>query len=89
MLQQSDRYHLMKHRTWRLHHDTFETEMQRHRPWWIRLHRSIGVPLRTIRRRLLVGLKIRSGRGAAETEVAPEVGLCTPEKMSVGRRDAA
>lgn len=44
-------------------------------PIWIRLHRKIGVPLRTLRRRLLVLLGVRRGHGSAATEVAPEVGL--------------
>jgi hypothetical protein len=82
LLQQSDRYHLMKHRTWRLNRASFEQEMERHRPWWIRWHRKVGVPLRNFRRRLLVWLNIRKGQGAAHTEVAPEHGLCTPEKIA-------
>ncbi len=88
VLQQSDRYHLMKHRTWRLNRAAFEQEMERHRPWWIRWHRKAGVPLRNFRRRLLVWLRIRQGQGAAHTEVAPEHGLCTAEKVAANKRVA-
>jgi len=76
-LQRSDDYHLLKHRL-RCRPDQFpgeapEAYIARHRPWWIRLHRFFGVPLRFLRRRLLVALGIRSGRGSAATETNPEV----------------
>ncbi len=76
-LQRSDDYHLLKHRL-RCRPDQFpgedpETYIARHRPWWIRLHRFFGVPMRFLRRRLLVALGIRSGRGSAATETNPEV----------------
>lgn len=88
LLQQSDRYHLLKHRVWRLNRERFEHEMEARRPWWIRWHRSIGVPLRTFRRRLLVLLGIRKGRGGAHTELAPEHGLCTAEKIVSAKKAA-
>lgn len=76
-LQRSDDYHLLKHRL-RCRPDQFpgqdpEAYINRHRPWWIRLHRFFAVPLRFLRRRLLVALGIRSGRGSASTETNPEV----------------
>lgn len=37
-------------------------------PWWIVLHRLAAVPFRTLRRRLLVLLGVRSGRGMAGSE---------------------
>lgn len=37
-------------------------------PWWIALHRLAAVPLRTLRRRLLVLLGVRTGRGMADSE---------------------
>src|SRR5690606_6594810 len=75
MLQQSDLYHMHKHRVWRLDNARFDEVMQAHRPWWIKLHRGTGVPFRTHRRRLLVLLGIRRGRGMAHTEQAVEPGL--------------
>jgi hypothetical protein len=68
-LQAGDRYHLLKHK---VHHrpdqygSTIQTETQR--PWWIRLHRVIGQPLRECRRRLLVLCGIRTTRGRAQSE---------------------
>ncbi len=41
-------------------------------PAWIRLHRFFGVPLRQLRRRLLVSRGIRLGRGDASSEVFAE-----------------
>jgi tRNA A-37 threonylcarbamoyl transferase component Bud32 len=42
------------------------------RPWWIRLHRLVAVPFRSLRRRVLVMLGIRKGRGQADSEHFPE-----------------
>lgn len=69
-LQKSDHYHFRKHFArsrpdqcgYTLH------DVGRSRPWWIRLHRMIGVPLRTLRRSLLVGLGIRKKGGYSNTE---------------------
>lgn len=74
-LQASDRYHMLKHRTWRLDHANNDQVMRANRPWWIRLHRTIGVPFRTARRYALVLLGIRKGRGMAKTEKSVEPGL--------------
>jgi hypothetical protein len=68
-LQAADRYHLLKHK---VHHrpdqygSAVQTESQR--PWWIRLHRLVGYPLRECRRRLLVLCGIRTARGRSHTE---------------------
>jgi hypothetical protein len=69
-----DDYHLAKHvRNCRPDQaDTDARAGQQTRPWWIRLHRLVAVPFRTARRRLLVLLGIRKGRGRAETEHFPE-----------------
>jgi hypothetical protein len=71
-LQQSDEYHLLKHE---LHFGSPEARQKIAllRPWWIRLHRLLAVPFRTLRRKLLVVLGIRSGKGSATTEAQPEL----------------
>jgi hypothetical protein len=48
-------------------------DMHRLRPWWIRAHRCVAVPFRTVRRRLLTVLGIRSRSGHAFSEAFPEV----------------
>ncbi len=68
-----DCYHLDKHR-W-IHRLPPASGKSWPRPFWLQLHRQIGVPLRSLRRRLLVLLGVRRGKGSATTEVAPEVGL--------------
>jgi hypothetical protein len=77
LFQQADAYHLRKHivrhRPDLVGHAPEEVAIRR--PWWIRLHRLVGRPLRFLRRRLLVALKIRSGLGRAESERFPEEGL--------------
>jgi hypothetical protein len=42
------------------------------RPWLIRTLRSIGDPVRSLRRRLLVLLGVRTGKGRVDSEHAPE-----------------
>ena len=37
-------------------------------PWWIRLHRTVGVPFRKLRRRLLTAIRVRDGNGQAASE---------------------
>jgi hypothetical protein len=77
ILARSDKYHLMKH--WiRCRPDQCgmdPTELRRRIPWWIRAHRLIARPFREMRRRLLVRLGIRSGRGRVETEAFAEHAL--------------
>ncbi|MFM7205387.1 MAG: hypothetical protein ACKO4T_01775 [Planctomycetaceae bacterium] len=75
LLQRCDRYHLLKHR---VKHRPDQVglslaDMQRMRPWWIRAHRCVAVPFRTVRRRLLTALGIRSKTGHAFSEAFPEV----------------
>jgi hypothetical protein len=75
LLQRCDRYHLLKHR---VKHRPDQVglslaDMQRMRPWWIRAHRCVAVPFRTVRRRLLTALGIRSRSGHAFSEAFPEV----------------
>ena len=78
LLQESDRYHLAKH-FFRQRPDLCPPELAalaQRPPWWIRLHRRVAVPFRSVRRRLLVLLGIRTGTGRVYSEVAPEVGAC-------------
>jgi hypothetical protein len=67
ILQRSDSYHLAKHIA-----RCSAAGQAPARPWWIRLHRAIAIPLRAMRRWLLVRLRIRTGRGRVETEFFPE-----------------
>jgi serine/threonine protein kinase len=82
MLQHCDRYHMQKlcHRSRpdRLKAMTGSSEVQR--PWIINLHRCIGVPFRTMRRKLLVLLAVRGPQGRAETEVFAEDAFRTVEQ---------
>jgi hypothetical protein len=82
LLQQSDRYHLAKH-VYRQRPDlcgpALAARVERP-PWWIRMHRQLAVPFRRLRRRLLVWLGIRTGRGRAQSEYEPELGCATVEK---------
>ncbi len=69
LLQRSDAYHAAKH----IGRCTAGACRQRpSRPWWIRLHRAVARPFRACRRRLLVALAVRAGRGRVETEHFPE-----------------
>jgi hypothetical protein len=77
ILQQCDRYHLSKHAR-RLRADQgapWRRPGTVNRPYSIRLHRSFAVPFRKTRRRLLVLLGVRTGKGKAPSEVAPEFGV--------------
>lgn len=73
MLRDCDLYHADKHR-W-IHRQPPASMQSRPRPWWLQAHRQIAVPLRTLRRRLLVLIGVRRGHGSSSTEAAPEVGL--------------
>ncbi len=77
ILARSDKYHLMKH--WaRCRPDQCGIDsiaIQKQIPWWIRGHRMVARPFREFRRRLLVRLGIRSGKGRVETEVFAEHAL--------------
>ena len=75
MLQRCDDYHLLKHE---LRHRpegcrVGAADLARLRPWWIRAHRSVAVPFRHVRRRLLVALGIRAADGQASSEAFPEI----------------
>ena len=75
LLQRCDDYHLLKHR---VKHRPDQVglslgDMQRMRPWWIRAHRCVAIPFRTVRRRLLTALGIRSKSGHAFSEAFPEI----------------
>ena len=75
LLQRCDRYHLLKHQL-RLRPDQVPggaAALARLRPAWIRAHRLVAVPFRTLRRGLLVVLGIRSGSCYASSEAFPEV----------------
>jgi hypothetical protein len=73
-LQQSDIYHLSKHI--RNHSPAqmglLQSVSEGARPWWIQAHRTVAVPLRQLRRSLLIALGIRSKGGRADTEAFPE-----------------
>lgn len=75
ILQQSDLYHLSRqvgfYRPDQFA-DLFPDGLTR--PWWIRAHRCVAMPFREARRKLLVLLGIRQGKGHANSEHAPEVG---------------
>ncbi|WP_165228753.1 hypothetical protein [Aquisphaera insulae] len=73
----SDDYHLMKH--WaRCRPDQCGVDtaaLQRRIPWWIRAHRLVARPFRELRRRILVLVGVRSGKGRVETEAFAEHAL--------------
>jgi hypothetical protein len=73
ILGESDRYHIRKHRWHRTEFAMRSTDVTR--PWWIRAHRMITIPIRTLRRRFLVLIGVRKGKGYATTEAATEIGL--------------
>ncbi|MCZ2343670.1 MAG: hypothetical protein LC104_18030 [Bacteroidales bacterium] len=65
----SDLYHLEKHiLRHRPDQSATETAIAQRRPWWIRAHRLIARPFRELRRRGLVLVGVRTGRGYAMTE---------------------
>jgi hypothetical protein len=64
MLQGSDDYHYEKH----VARNSTRPQPIANRPWWIRAHRAVAVPLRTARRNLLVMLGVRRGGGSVTTE---------------------
>ena len=74
LLQDMDDYHVLKHyRDCRP--DLLSAEqldLERYRPWTIRFGRRIGKPLREIRRKFLVLIGVRTGKGRAQSETDPE-----------------
>ena len=73
MLCDCDLYHVDKQR-W-IHGQGKPTSSSRPRPWFLSIHRRFGVPLRGLRRRFLVAIGVRKGKGYSATEAQPEVGL--------------
>jgi len=76
LAQGADEYHVFKH-FYNSRPDLLTEEQQKiatHRPWLIRAFRRVGNPIRSLRRRLLVLLGVRMGKGRVESEHAPEEG---------------
>ncbi len=69
ILQRSDLYHSFKLRR-RFRPDLLnqQQEFDSRIPWWIRAHRAVATPFRLARRRLLVALGIRKGKGMCQSE---------------------
>jgi hypothetical protein len=80
LLRRGDEYHLMKHwsrsRPEQCGFD--ERALRKQIPWPIRAHRLVARPFREFRRRLLVRLGVRSGKGRVETELFAEHALRQP-----------
>ena len=79
-LQEMDRYHYRKHYVRCLGGEMTPEEAEDFiaAPALIRIHRRLSVPLRRLRRRLLVALGIRGKGGMAHTELEPEDAFRTP-----------
>jgi hypothetical protein len=83
LFRRSDEYHLMKHWS-RCRPDQcgFESAaLAKARPWWIRAHRLVARPVREARRRLLVLVGVRTGKGRVESELFAEHALRTGEPV--------
>lgn len=84
-----DHYHLNKHFA-RCRPDLLppeEVARMQEPPALVRWHRKIAVPLRTLRRALLVRLGIRSGKGMAESELDPEFAFRSDDKKTGSQAD--
>ncbi|TAL65313.1 MAG: hypothetical protein EPN84_01695 [Legionella sp.] len=76
LLQESDRFHLMKHYV-KLRPDLLtpeELQKAQQRPWFLKVYRCIQIPLRTARRKLLTLLGFRKS-GKVTSEVFVEEGF--------------
>lgn len=76
LLQESDRFHLMKHYV-KLRPDLLtpeELQKAQQRPWFLKVYRCIQIPLRTARRQLLTFLGFRKN-GRVTSEVFVEEGF--------------
>jgi hypothetical protein len=77
MLQDMDWYHLRKliscNRPDLAGCNWHQFNLRNDRPWWIRAHRQVATPVRAARRRFLVWLGVRQGKGMADSELVPEV----------------
>jgi hypothetical protein len=73
-LQEMDDYHYRKHYARCLPDTLTPQELRRYLepPRFVRAHRTVAVPLRSLRRRLLVLLKVRDRSGQAGSELEPE-----------------
>lgn len=76
-LQETDWYHLAKHIKGLRPDQMAQLAIPGgdHRPRWIRAHRAVAVPLRTLRRNFLAAIGVRSKGGKAVTEVFPEAAV--------------
>lgn len=77
LFRRSDDYHLMKHWS-RCRPDQCGIDHRAYRerrPWWIRAHRLVAYPFRELRRRLLVAVGVRAGKGRVESELFAEHAL--------------
>lgn len=76
LAQGADDYHVLKHFS-DSRPDLLTAEQRAaavNRPWLIRAFRRLGNPTRSLRRRFLVLLGVRTGKGRVESEHAPEDG---------------
>ena len=77
MLVLSDLYHLRKMRIQRhrnvISHEQYLKYVDR--PWWIGFHRALAQPLRQLRRKMFVLLRIRRDDGYSKTEYEPEMAV--------------
>lgn len=85
-LQELDDYHYRKHFARCLPHLLSEEERRTYlQPTRLALlHRRVAKPLRTLRRRLLVALRIRDESGHVATEYEPEVAFRSGENRDAG-----
>ena len=88
-LQEMDDYHYNKHYARCLKHRLSQEEYQRllEPPGLIRWHRSGGVPLRGLRRKLLTALGLRDRTGQARSELEPEDAFRSAGGESRAERD--
>lgn len=77
LLRRGDEYHLLKHwaRSRPEQCGLDEVALRKRIPWMIRAHRLVARPFREVRRRLLVKLGVRTGKGRVETEFFAEHAL--------------
>jgi hypothetical protein len=84
-LQEMDDYHHRKHHARSLPETLTPEELRRYLepPGLIRAHRRVAVPLRRLRRWLLVLLKVRDRSGQAQSELEPEDALRPPQQPQI------
>lgn len=84
LFQRSDDYHCHKHL---IKHSDLDPalakkQLDQARPFWIKMHRWIAVPIRELRRKALVLFGVRRGKGRVETEAFAEDALRDPVRMT-------